>query len=186
MVRWSDMLPGVMPHVPGAPKGTVKQQLQRAAERFFLESHAWVEELDPIPPEPDGVLFLYPPTSSAEVIAVSEAKQEGKLLEVTFRPPAEAVASDIDKDGDDVYVRAALKPASRSRGIPEEVWSHWGTYIQDGALARVMEIPGKPWSSFDGAEYFSNRFRRGVVEARSRRAKGHTEKNLRVQPRRFV
>lgn len=185
MVRWSDMLPGVMPHVPGAPKGVVEQHLRKAADRFLLESHAWIEDLDPIPPEPDGVLFLYSPTSGAEVIAVSEARQKGELLDVTFRPPAEAVAPGADQDSD-VYVRAALKPAPRSRGVPEEVWSHWGTYIQDGALARLMEIPGKPWSSFDGAEYFNNRFRKGVVEARARRMKGHTEKNLQVQLRRFV
>lgn len=64
-------------------------------------------------------------------------------------------------------VLLALKPTSFAASLPASLWSTWFEAIKSGTLARLYELPAKPWSNPQIAVEKMREYRAGVSQARS-------------------
>lgn len=184
MKSWKDMAEEVASHLPGCPAPLAETAAREAVERFCLESHAWTESIDLDPPSDGDPLIVFPPSAHAEAIAIESATQERRPVgNLSFTPPEE-LRGDFRKDIT-VDLTIVLKPSPHGYGIPDHLWSYWGRPIRHGALAYLLELPERQWTSLEGAQFYWRRFERGVGDARIRRAKKHAAQETRVKPRSF-
>lgn len=56
----------------------------------------------------------------------------------------------------------ALWPTRNAQRLDEDLVDRFGEVFEYGALSRLLAYPGKPWTSFDGAEYYGGLFREAL------------------------
>ncbi len=187
MKRWSDLADEVAAYVRGCPAPLAETAAREAVERFCLESHAWTDAVSDLEPPAEGEpLYVMPPDASGEIIAVEAATQGGHPVRNVRLDPPESLHGDFRPDGDPVEVRVALKPSPQGYGIPDWIWAYWGRQIRHGAVAYLLELPGREWTSYDVAQHYWRTFQSGVSNARIRKAKGYTGRDTQVRPRPFI
>lgn len=80
----------------------------------------------------------------------------------------------------------ALKPTRTSTGIDTTIYEEHLDTLACGAKARLMEVPGKPWTNVMLSQYHRGKFEAGVLSAMNRVATGYGRASLRVKPRSFL
>lgn len=185
MKAWRDIAEKVAAHLVGCPMPLAETAAREAVEHFCLESHAWVESIDLEPPPEGEPLFLISPDAGSEIVAVESVTQDGRPVSgIEFSPPEE-LSGDF-RNSDTVTVVMALKPSAQGYGIPERIWSYWGSFIRYGAIAYLFELPGRQWTSANAAQLYWRRFQRGVADARIRKAHAHAGRETHVKTRPFM
>lgn len=61
----------------------------------------------------------------------------------------------------------ALQPSQASTGIPKWIANQYLYTLVDGALSKLMLMPGKPWTDQKTGEYHRTRFDAGAAQART-------------------
>jgi hypothetical protein len=209
---WDAFLGDILSDLPDCPKALARRALIQAAERFCERSLVWQLELAGLDVSADQAEYpLVTPTGSVplEVLGVHinaeplQAALEDKLdtenpswrLLSSSRPtrwtaPSTGVVRLVPTPSMDITaglsIRLALKPAADAAEAEDILYTRYRSALVHGAKARLMQIPGKPWSDSGLAAYHMDRFEIFIAEAKGRIKKGNTALSLSAKPRGFA
>ena len=138
---------------------------------------------------------LLSPAADAHVQAVQTYNAEPVGVEITTGDPREYFALGANKLGlypvpesteaGTITVRAALKPTRSATQLEDVLFEDWAEVIAAGALMRLHQTAGQPWSDAVQAVARERAFRVGMNRARIEASRGRTRGELRVTPRAF-
>jgi hypothetical protein len=154
-------------YVPTLPNGTIIAQINKA----------WYDGLELEPKDSDFLTKMYGDWQSINAgtprwITMTPAD----LTTVRLVPaPSNPAAGVIFR------LRLTLKPSRASVDFDPNVAETYTETIAHGALARLMAVPGKPYSNERLAAYHAGLFNDGVRIATIRANKGMTRESMRVQ-----
>jgi hypothetical protein len=201
MKLWIDFYDLAKPEVPGCPDIVLDNALRQSAIVFFEMSLAWRVKLDDIPIVAGTNTYAYTPPTGSVVHSITFATFNGQEI------AAHTGESDLqnriwdwrNQSGMPEYVLGglsslvlvpnpdcagtlslivALKPSADSVGIDDDLFNEWKEGIIDGALARLMASPKKPYSYPEGSSFHQVQFMVRTGHASSRVAKGFTRAPL--------
>lgn len=181
MKTWSYWFPDLLPLVPGVPNVQAAHELRRAAQVFFEQSKAW-KVIEPARPVTAGTVSISAAPSDAqqELSEVLSVKYDGKSLNVETMESIEAAygpdwgshtgtpvayfqltpgeitfyPTPADDAITGVVLTLVVKPSDAATGLPDDMAVKYRDAMHVGAKARLMLIPGKPWSNpADGVGY---------------------------------
>lgn len=202
-MRLDALFPLVLPEVLGCPDPTLMLHLTMAAQRFCVESGAWVVMADEQITS-DGVLeYDVEPATDAMVVRVRDVWLNASLL------PAVPMTSAFGRTGpvtgythyDDrsllrlngnpatgerLQMRLVMAPKTTSTTLPDALALRYQTAIATGAKASLMAIPGQAWSNPQLAGYHAQAFERAIGSARIEAVKDGVDAPLTVKRRCFV
>lgn len=75
--------------------------------------------------------------------------------------------ADADVNGS-LKVRAIIAPIDALTDLPDFLYYEFEDDFKNGALARLMKIPGKDWTNLTAAAAYASLFKAGVIKANSR------------------
>lgn len=185
-MKWSDLLSRALPHLPGCPEPLVEQELRAAAIKFCRDTHVWEERLTDVYLV-DGIdLYELAVPEESEVVALVYAKQGDETLcpdiNVFGHMRFETVPS---PDKGPVSVKVRLQPSRDAEGMPDRIGLDYDEAIVSGAIAKLAAMPKKDWTALELVAHHGAKYLEGVAEARVRKARGNTERPLRVTPHPF-
>lgn len=157
--------------IPGLPTGTVVARILKA----------WYDGFEIEPKDGDALNQMYGDWrgltgGTPRFITMTPPD----LTKVTLvPPPANPLAGVIFR------IRVALRPTRASTDFDPNVAETYAEDIAHGAKARLMAIPGKPYSNERLAAYHSGAFNAGITKAIARANKGMTRESLSVQFRKL-
>lgn len=93
--------------------------------------------------------------------------------------PSETVAANV-------AIRACWKPLRNATIVDDKLFQDYAPDIANGALSKLLLIPGQPFSNPQLATERRIMFRSAIQNARSSGRKGNVRSSLRVSPRSFV
>lgn len=82
-------------------------------------------------------------------------------------------------------MRVALKPTRASNTIEDVIYEDYAEVIGNGAKARLMMSPGKPYTNPQGAVAALGMYQSGLNTARQRAVRGYVRGDLKVQLKRI-
>jgi hypothetical protein len=82
-------------------------------------------------------------------------------------------------------LKVSLKPSRKSTGIENWLVEKYLDDIMHGALWKLMEMPGKPWSEGNSALYHKGAFDAAIISAQLATQKGLGKAPLRTRPQFF-
>lgn len=208
MTVWADLLPEARVGLAAAPDISVESALRRAAQRFFRETHLWLESMEPIVLEAGVASYPteIPPGSRVERIAVAKLAgrvcdiglmryvdlfslptSEGGVEAVALNPAANEVVvwRTPTVSGKTLELLVALAPTLSARGIPDHLADEWHDGIVAGARAEMFANKDMPWFSPEMANRSELLYSEVVARGRREEHSGH-HVQLRVTPRPFV
>lgn len=188
---WRDLIPQILPHVPGCPDVQVESMIHYAAIRFCRDSHVWEERLQDVYVADGLLLYELSIPDEAEVVSLVYARQEQGRRLIFLHPDINVFGllsfeAQPDPDKGPVKIRVRLQPSRKATGLPDRIGLDYERALISGALARLLEIPGRDWSAPQLAAYHWDAYRETVAEARTRSARGNAEHPLRVRPHPFI
>lgn len=168
---WRDLLPYVLPYVPGVPDATAVHHIRNAAIDFCRRTLAWQMEIDPIEgfevPATDGVAteFTMSPPAESEIVKLLSVAVDDDPIEVVeaskgvaFRRRGTHTDLAFTRDrktlavypapeaGTVIHVEAALRPSDDATGLPDEFADLYRQDIAKGAVASLLLMPKQDWS----------------------------------------
>jgi hypothetical protein len=90
---------------------------------------------------------------------------------------------------DKVYpllVTVCVQPKEGVTQVPSAPLAKYSSYIENGALAFLLSVPGQPWTDLVEARRQEELFRRGVGEAKTEVQRKFQSGSTRVKPRAFL
>ena len=180
----------------GAAEGTIRCELVAAIREFYLQSHGWREQIGPYNIYVGQDLVWLNPVDAYSYVAwvrgawiqygdrrvdlvPCDRRQSGGLTgePTEFSTPDPYVlrlypVPDVSL-GPVLWVDAALAPAVDASRFPNISATHHFEPILEGALARLLNMPNKPWSNPALAMRYSQTFRRRCMEWRSLSEQGY-------------
>lgn len=190
-VEWAAWFPDLLPQVPGCPNIVARNELRSAARVLLSESRAWTAIL-PVQAIVIDQDTLTLDLTGAELVRIEEAWYDGTPMDVQTTPEALSAALGDDwrvqtgtptavlMDSPEVVrlypvpnadattglkLRVALQPSKTATGMPGDLARRYHEQILAGAKARLMLMPGKPWSNGDLATVQAAVFNQGVDRA---------------------
>lgn len=204
--------PFVATEVIGCPDPTINQALLLTAIEFCRETKAWTEIQEPIPLEggafeyemdaPTGALVqtvrdvwigsrrltpitmaglqnVMPDWATAQGSEPSHYSMAGELPLLRVYPiPANTT-------GQALVVRASYVPKTNATTLPDFLGQRHIEGVASGAKARLMAMPGTPWSNPELASYYRAMYDQSILNARIEEAHDRVPGTIRVQPRSF-
>lgn len=198
MKAWRTWFPDLALHVPGCPNVLMEHELRRAAQAFFRQTRAWKvdQALKPVAAGAD-VVPITPDNADQELVRVEGAWWDGRSMspvtpevidrefvqewqghtgtpehymelapgELRIYPIPQADASQ------GLRLRLSVAPSDEATGLPDDIAVRYRDEIHVGAKARLMLVPGKPWSSPDLAAVYGQAFAGMVAKATVRAAR---------------
>lgn len=194
-VSYETLLPDILPMVDGCPDTLVENTIRSAAIEFCERTGAYQAELDPITTVANIYEYDLEAPTGTIVHKIMWATYQGNDLEpisttlLEQRKPnwrAASNASDPEyyvKQSKSIFwmvpvpnvtvasstiIRAQLKPSHSSSTCDEQIMDEHRDSIVNGALFRLLRMPGKDWSDIQGAQIYASLFENAVVEAERR------------------
>ncbi len=209
ITTWDAFQPQIQSYTEGSSGPQMDNASRLAAIEFCTMSQVYREDLDPMNTLAGVAEYdLSPPLETRVVVpvyvslnGVGIAPTNEDALPTNWRstPPAPPqnylvmnsqsiyiyptplVAAGV------LFVRAALKPdLATATGIEERIFVDWGEVIAHGAAARLLAIPGKPWSNPEANAYHQGRFIEGINNAKISINNSLTSSGQSVQMMKFV
>ncbi|MBI9113139.1 hypothetical protein [Maridesulfovibrio ferrireducens] len=187
---WKILVGYVQPEVATCPKGTIINEIRRAAIVFCQRTQVWREELDPLF-FPAGIASaeLEPPRGArvCEILVVTNLNGGVALIpEIQFSSTNDNLdLIDTPTLDTQLSVLAALKPTLASDGMPEGLIEDWGQYIAYGAIASLKAMRGREWEDIPGAQIKNELFEDGIASAKIKVITGGAKRSLTVKARSF-
>lgn len=165
-----DFLRWVMPYASSCPEPVAEAQILAAARDFCAATRCW-RFVDTIAVRDDTPEILCVPPQ-ATLFEIEEAAFDGRKLErVSYIDTSEAAGdpyqiSQADMNSVRINPHAAgslklsifLQPAQHADALPDILYDRWAEQIADGALARILELPGLAFTDLNNAAYRRARF----------------------------
>ncbi|MBP9155852.1 MAG: hypothetical protein KBF48_12980 [Xanthomonadales bacterium] len=134
------------------------------------------------------VLSITKPTGDIRIVALDDLNKiegwrtaTGDPTMATTETPGELVLNRAPTVAiTPIYVRVTTIPTLTSTKIDEDVMNRHGEAVADGALARILRIPGKPWTNPNAAMAAEQRFNVAISRARSGSAKNNAFTSIRT------
>ena len=208
-----ELLPYVLPDVPGAPNEMVIRQIMFAANDFCIKTGVWDEIQDPT--------IVIDKVSQYDV-DVPKGAQVATIKNI-WLPNRELIAATMDQiqqfipnwqtstGAGPVYynaaqdwttyrifpipenankvqmtLRVAYAPDQFGSVLPRFLADRWLDEITAGAKARLQAMPSKPWSNAATAVYNQRLYDDGALEAKIFMAHDKVLGNVRVKPVRIL
>lgn len=215
MKTYEQFLDEVMPHVPGCPNAIAINAIRNAAIEFCEKSlvvqrdhelvsvvrnvadydleaptgqvvakimRAWFQAtpLMPIAPDEVGSIRVY--NARAE-----GADGPGDPRYIIQKNDTTFSLYPVPKENKplSIFMRVAMKPSRASTQVEDVLFEDYLETIAAGARARLMLMPGKPYTSPELALANKTLFDQGVNLARHRATMGNTRANIGVRLRRI-
>src|SRR5574343_180319 len=209
-----DLLPYLLPEVPGVPDDLAKQAIMRAANEFCVESGIWNEIQDPIPLISGVNEYEVDTPSSAQIVTIKSIWTPSReLVPVTMGRLQEYMPNWQTAQGSDpVYYNApndfsvirvypipiiatgtSLNITIRAIYAPDQFGSTIPKFLADrnldevlaGAKFRLMQMPGKAWSNPALAATNRAVFDDGIIKAKVADFHERVGGSPRVRPQTF-
>lgn len=189
---YESLLPEIIPMVPSCPDTLIEQNIRAAAIEFCEKTGIYQAELDPITTV--GGIYEYDlePPSQTAVHKIMWATYDGNDLESISTKLLEQRKPDwrnadyygtpeyFLKQGQSTFwlvpvpsatmvsstiIRVQLKPTHRSTACDETVMEDYRDSIINGAIFRLLRIPGREWTDIASAQIYGGLFAEGIVRA---------------------
>ncbi|BBL74174.1 hypothetical protein [Methylomagnum ishizawai] len=201
MAAPGDFLGHVLPTVPGCPDLAAKLDILRACIQFCREARVWRAWLDPVDVVAGQMEYALPVPVGATVARVEEAglgdarlgpmtredalERYGEGWDTALRgeprnylvpgPGTLALVPIPARDGAALLkVFATLEPTPTAATVPDWLLADYPETIAHGALARLLAVPGKPWSHPQLALWHGRRFQADIGSYAAVVARGRT------------
>ena len=192
-ISYESLLPEVLPMVAGCSDTLAENAIRSAAIEFCERTSAYQLELEPITTISNIYEYdLEPPTGTTvhKILWVTHDGQDLEPLTTTLleqrvprwrtdnglpvyfvKPTASLiwlVPIPIAQLVNSTIIRVVLKPTHTSTMSDESIMDEYRDAIVNGALFRLLRIPGKDWSDLQGAQLYSSLFESVVITAERR------------------
>lgn len=196
MANLVDLITNVMVSAPGVPEPLAIAKYRDAAREFFRRTNAWrLPGAAASAASGSTSEYEIAVPSGAEVFDISYARvgDDSPLIKQTFEqvqyklgatasttPRYFRVAAgrlvihpDPGEDiSDELVVDAILRPSRDATTLPDEQADEFGEIIEHGALGRLLSMPAKQWTDYEGASFYWKLFLSAIDEWSSRGADG--------------
>lgn len=191
-INYTELLDEVLPHLAADPSDPVTENaIKRAVIEFCAGSWIWQHLPDPMVVIANVPDYDLEPPSGADVAAVLHVALSGVPLEKKaahwldatlpgWRTDTATPRYFTQLDGDQIVLAPvpaasasnaltmtlALQPSHTSTGFPKWIFTRHVYDLADGALARLMLMPGKPWTDLANGADRRNRFEAAMAGAK--------------------
>lgn len=208
---FADLIPEVLPEVPGCPDFTVRRAIRDSAIEFFDQTLAYTVDQDPEPVFAglETVDLAIPP--GTRLVQVLRAQIGPNQLDRIARE--DLFASGVDwrtergtpqgitletetsvrvvpvADADSIlplYIRFAVTPTRMSTSMPDALGERFYNEIVAGAKSRLMLMPQRSWSDTKTGVGYRGIYERGIREAKLTVAQDSVSGRRQVRLRRVV
>jgi hypothetical protein len=194
-ILYESLLPEVIPMVPGCPDTLIENNIRSAAIEFCEKTGVYQAELDPLTTVANIYEYDLEPPSGTVVHKVMWVVHEGVDLEPISTNLLEQRLPkwrNRDNAGTPQYfvknsqslfwlvpvpqatspsstvLRVQLKPTHTSTACDDDVMTDYREAIINGALTRLLRMPSREWTDYNGASVFNSLFAQGVQDAERR------------------
>ena len=206
IIKYSELLDDVLPNLAADPSDPVTEYaIKRACIEFCAGSWIWKELSDPIDVTAGEAFYDLEPSNGADITAVMDVAYNGTPLpaksvawldanlpgwrsntatpqyftqvdteQIILAPvPAAALAAGLT-------LTLAMEPSRSSTGLPKWIFNQYMYTLADGAMARLMLMPDKPWTNLANGQDRRQQFEAGIASARASAVAGLGRATLRV------
>lgn len=192
-IKYSDLLYEVLPSLTGgAPDPTIEQAIKRTVIDFCSRSWVWKYLAEPIDVLAGVSAYDLEPEASSDITMVMNVAYDGSNLTNKstdwldqntpgWRTVQETPRYFTQVDTEQIIlagvpnstlrgallVTAALQPSYTSKDFPKWIFNQHQSALTDGALYRLMLIPGKPWTDLQTGADRRSTFEAAIGNARS-------------------
>lgn len=196
--------------VPGAPPlELVREEMMEAVREFCRQSWVWNETSDPLPVHPKLARYEIEAPSggvAAKILSLSYMGREldavkpdwveqqfGSFTGIAPGEPRWYTQEDSEelvlipppatRERAAMTMRVAFMPRRDAERIPALLLEHHRDALLDGARARMFAQPRKPWTDFEAADLFQQRFEAAIWKAKQASQAGLVRVVKRTVPR---
>lgn len=192
-IKYSDLLDDVLPSLAADPSDPVTEHaIKRAVIEFCAGSWIWKHLPDPIDVTAGGAAYDLEPLSGSDVAMVMSVALDGYPLgpkstdwldantngwRTTTSTPKHFTQVDTEQlilapvpaatQAGGLTVTLALQPSQNSTGFPKWIANQHLYALADGAISRLMLMPGKPWTDLANGQDHRQRFDAAMANARA-------------------
>lgn len=192
-IKYSDLICDVLPALAADPSDPFTENaIKRAAIEFCQDSWVWKHICDAQDVTINESTYDVDVPNGASVAMVMDVLLDGVPLEAkevgwlnnnvptwltdaaipnyyTQTDPGEIILAPIPSETTSagLVVTAALQPSRAATGFPEWIFNKFPYAITEGALAKLMLVPGKPWTDLAGGVDRRARFEAAIANARA-------------------
>lgn len=193
IAKYSDLLNDVLPSLAADPSEPVAEYaIKRACIEFCGGSWVWQFLPDAIDVEAGEAFYDLEPETGADVAAVMDVQHNVVPLQAKSvawldtqlpgwrsTPAAPKYYTQVDDEQvilapvPDTNIAAgltmtlALQPSQSAVGLPKWIYNQYLYVLADGALARLMLMPNKPWTDLQNGAMREGNFRMAIANARA-------------------
>jgi hypothetical protein len=206
------LLPYLLPEVPGVPDSLAKQAIMRTANDFCWETGVWNEIQYPISVQDNLNEYNLDTPSGAQIVTIKSIWMVNReLVPVTMERLQELIPNWQEATGSDpayyncpndysvvrIYpiplgannakmtIRAVYTPDQFGTTLPDFLVDKFLDEILAGAKARLMQMPGKSWSNPQLAGVNQAYYTEGITKAKVFIAHDKVAGSPRVRPVRY-
>lgn len=161
-------------------KGIVDYDIDPPANQLVTRvMRVWYKDKELTPTAPDNVNSsevynqLFPDADKSRSDPRIFLQKDERTFTI-FPIPMDTVANGLT-------VRAALKPTRTTETVEDVLFEDYAETVAQGALYRLLSIPGKPWMNGPASAAALAMFNSTINVARQRASRGHTRADLRVR-----
>lgn len=191
-IKYSDLIPDVLPKLAGDPSDPVTENaIKRAVIELCAKSWIWQYFADPLDVAKGESTYDIEPPQGAEVAVVVSAAINGTPIEPKqpiwldenekdWRTVEGVVKYFTQVDTDQIILAPppsenstggltttlALQPSMTSTSFPKWIATKYLDEIVDGTLARLLMIPKQAWSDPVLAKDYESKFASSIANAR--------------------
>ena len=208
IIKYSELLDDVLPSLAADPSDPVTEYaIKRACIEFCAESWIWKDLGDPLDVEAGEAVYALEPANGADITAVMDVAYNGTPLtaksiswldsqlpgwRTTQATPQyftqvdseQIILAPVPPDtlADGLTLTVALQPTSNSAGLPKWIVNQYMYALAEGAIARLMLMPDKPWTNIGNGQDRRRNFEASIANARAGAVTALGRAALRVAP----
>lgn len=206
------LLPYLLPEVPGVPDALAVQAIMRTANDFCIESGVWSEIQDPIAVLDNVNEYDLETPKGAQISTIKSIWMVNReLVPVTMERLQEMIPNWQEAKGSDpayyncpndwsvvrIYpipfgankakmtIRAVYTPDQFGAFLPQFLVDRYLDELLAGTKARLMMMPGKSWTNEQLAAMNQGIYQESIVKAKVFMAHDKVAGNVRVRPVRY-
>ena len=192
MALYESLLPDIIPMVPGCPDTLIESNIRSAVIELCEKAGVYQAELDPVTTVANLYEYdLDPPTGTAvdKILWVTHKGKDLEPITTGLLEQRKPNWRDADRAGTPEYfvklsrnafwmvpvpsvttvnstiLRVQLKPTHTSTSCDSQILDDYRDTIVNGALFRLLRLPGKDWTDYTGAQVYGSLYQQGVVDA---------------------
>jgi len=208
MATLSDFLPHVLPYVPGCSRPLAELHIRNVLMDFCTWAPVVQQTLDPLTVVQDVRDYDFETDVGTVVTHVLEVKYRGRDIDIykagdpridrtgqRVEPPSGIIlnannAFSLNATPDTTVIGAlqllvATKPGPRAQQVADLLLNDYGYEIGQGAVARLMKVPGQTFSAPGAAYAYEAPYLKARTDARIRAEASFGGAQTRVRSRRF-